>query len=603
MGLKVWLPLNKDLRNIGFDNISITNHGVGTVNDGMFNSVEFNGTSNYFQFNNLNIDSLRYLSLAFWVYQYRGGLIGVFTVRGSGNAHQISLTDQGVRFRDINHSTLTTVPFEQPSANVWTHYVIIYSDGTWIIYKDGVKIQEQVYASGTLNSSLNEIRIGLCQSSSSNEYFTGKICDFRIYDIPLSEEDAKRIYRKKRFDLVPYTNELKSVLFDASGFVEMPLIIGLGVKFKDLGYGLVFTGGTLDRLRPKAGNVGFGMLSGGTVSLWFSTKTQPTSQKLMYIDSTSKMGIGFNANTGSCILLCSQGSSKAGYQVTGFSFADLYDNTIVSYSKTNRLPSAAIINGIVPAAGGSSTYWSESNGLTIGGRTSNNNNNFVGDIYRVVVYENEFSSANLLELYNNEKNSMAQNLLPIGTVLAKSAYMKDTKQLCETRIRTNTFEDSIEFECYFTYGKNEIPRNRVNVFGNLLICFGFNDSGIYINKGQTLAQIQPNTKNYIKIKIHGALLDYIFRNKNVTMGSKQRFVYPEETPKENVCLYSSSFDSLDIYNQYISIEKFKCSIDGKLVCDLMPILIDNDGTVKWFDKIEYNFLDNGIEFSEKMIKV
>ena len=68
MALKVWLPLNKDLKVINFENISVTNHDVTLDNNGVFGkSYYFNGSS-YLQFNNLNISNSQQLSLSFWCY-------------------------------------------------------------------------------------------------------------------------------------------------------------------------------------------------------------------------------------------------------------------------------------------------------------------------------------------------------------------------------------------------------------------------------------------------------------------------------------------------------------------------------------------------------
>ena len=89
---------------------------------------------------------------------------------------------------------------------MWTHYVIIYDNGNWIIYKNGIKVKEQVYSTATLNN-INEIRIGRYQSSSGNEYFTGKLNDFRIYDHALRPDDVLRLYQNRNIFEIPYSQE------------------------------------------------------------------------------------------------------------------------------------------------------------------------------------------------------------------------------------------------------------------------------------------------------------------------------------------------------------------------------------------------------------
>lgn len=214
MSLKVWLPLNRHLRNVGLDKVSIANYGTSLVLDDLFgNSHSFNGTSDYFQFNNLDIDSKRYLTLAFWCYSNNSNLQGLFTSRINAGSHAFSLTNTGLGFRDTQHDNWTTFSFEQPPTNAWTHYAIVYKDGTWLVYKNGVKISEQVYTSATMKTSINEIRVGRYQSSSGNVYFKGKLNDFRIYDNALDQDEINRLYTRKPKELLlwfPFTKDFKN---------------------------------------------------------------------------------------------------------------------------------------------------------------------------------------------------------------------------------------------------------------------------------------------------------------------------------------------------------------------------------------------------------
>lgn len=194
MSLLVWLPLDGVIENKGSSNATVTNYGATVSTAGKTGSCySFDGTNDYMEFSNLNIDSKRYLTLAFWCYSVNGNLYGVFTTRDTSLYHQFSLINTGLGFRDTRHSSWTTFSFEQPTANVWTHYAIVYSDGTWTVYKDGVKKREQIYGSATLNTSLNQIRVGRYQSSSNDAYFNGKINDFRIYDHALSAKEVKEL--------------------------------------------------------------------------------------------------------------------------------------------------------------------------------------------------------------------------------------------------------------------------------------------------------------------------------------------------------------------------------------------------------------------------
>lgn len=195
MALQVWLPLNGDLKNKGVADVNVTNSGATVDSNGKIGQCySFDGTDDYFQFNNLDIDNLSGFSICFWCYSVDATLYGLFTVR-QGTYHQFTLNEDGLGFRDSNHSSFTTFMFEQPNANTWTHYAIVYDNGSFKVYKNGINICTQTYSSGHLNSNLNEIRIGRRQASSGNVYFNGKLNDFRIYNHALSLAEVKEISR------------------------------------------------------------------------------------------------------------------------------------------------------------------------------------------------------------------------------------------------------------------------------------------------------------------------------------------------------------------------------------------------------------------------
>lgn len=193
MGLKVWLPLDGNIENKGSSNATVTNYGATVSTAGKTGSCySFDGTDDYMQFSDLDIGSESKLSIAFWCNPTGSDLTGIFTVR-KNSIHQISLYSTNLYFRDSNHSSLTSFQFEQPTSGVWTHYAIIYDNGSWIIYKNGLEIKRQTYSSGSLNDGLTEIRIGRYQSSSGNAYYGGLLNDFRIYDHALSTKEVKEL--------------------------------------------------------------------------------------------------------------------------------------------------------------------------------------------------------------------------------------------------------------------------------------------------------------------------------------------------------------------------------------------------------------------------
>ena len=197
MSLRVWLPLTGDFHNQGLDgNISITNYGsvFDTAGKIANSCCSFDGTDDYFQFSNLNLNGLEELSISFWAYSTTGTLNGLFLIRNSSTQHQIRISGDSFMFRDKAHSAQQIVPFTQPTENTWTHYVVIYDNGSVRVFKDGIKDTEKIYsATSSLNSNLADMRVGRQQSSTNNIYYTGKLNDFRIYDHALSDKEIKEI--------------------------------------------------------------------------------------------------------------------------------------------------------------------------------------------------------------------------------------------------------------------------------------------------------------------------------------------------------------------------------------------------------------------------
>ena len=150
-------------------------------------------------------------------------------------------------------------------------------------------------------------------------------------------------------------------------------------------------------MRPQNGNVGFG-LTEGTLSIWFKPISKPSDYRLLVIDSTSKMAIGFY-NSGNHFLLTSNGTSSKAFSSASIKYGEL-NNIIVGY--TSNVPQYCIINGVAATQNGGSSNWSETGGFTIGGRTYNNLN-FNGTIYKVELHKKLLTSDESIELYNSEK--------------------------------------------------------------------------------------------------------------------------------------------------------------------------------------------------------
>lgn len=100
------------------------------------------------------------------------------------------------------------------TVNEWAHYACSLKDKVIKIYKNGVLISTNTVSAitTTLNSS-NFVALG-CDFPGGDEYFYGKLSDFRIYLTALSDEDIKQLYD------TPISLDNKGELF-ASEFEEV----------------------------------------------------------------------------------------------------------------------------------------------------------------------------------------------------------------------------------------------------------------------------------------------------------------------------------------------------------------------------------------------
>lgn len=196
MGLQVWLPLNGNLNNQGLSNVTVTNNGATVDDNGKIGKCySFNGNSNYISLTNINCNAWAQCTVAFWCYP-TNSFDYIYLVRGSG-AHRFRINSGGLAFRDTNHSSTVIVPFNTTiETNVWSHITCVYNRGEVYMYVNGVLTNHSTSyynANSVLLSDLSEYRIARQQSTSADNYYTGRINDFRIYDNALTASEVKSI--------------------------------------------------------------------------------------------------------------------------------------------------------------------------------------------------------------------------------------------------------------------------------------------------------------------------------------------------------------------------------------------------------------------------
>ena len=382
MALQVWLQLNGNLKNTGLNNGVSASSTVACQGSGSpIKKVGcyFFTTGQSITFTGIDFSNLSKASISFWAYQ-------------DSKKNTIFFTGQGTNYYLGASSGTGTSNFYHGQVN-----------GTKKSYVDGVAGTKLGSAGAWHHYVFTDVDLSTWKQLKFNNYssaynFAGRVFDIRIYDHVLCDDDVKRLYQLKMFELVPYEG-VKNILFDKSGFMIIPMV-NSGAVFN--ANSLYFNGGASTRLRPQKGNVGFDIPKfNKTLSIWFNPVVEPSDSRILVIDSTSNMAVGFDyiSNHNIYLLLTSNYNSKT-FNSSLINYGEL-NNIIVGYS--GQTPQYCIVNGVSATIGGETTSWSDSRGLTIGGRLYNNISNFNGIIYKVGVFSNFLTSTEAIELYNLEK--------------------------------------------------------------------------------------------------------------------------------------------------------------------------------------------------------
>lgn len=214
MALQVWLPLNKDLRNQGLADITVTNNGATFVNTeadstrtvaagklgGCYN---FNASTylseNSYDWSNFNVQNF---SLCCWykepspIASGNSQMIAIGTSSGWNNIRigLLRRTSTGCPLFTVSNGSsaiqyaCSTTSFP---LNTWVHICCTYNQGEMKIYLNGV-LNTSLTTSITpvLNSSQH---LGIGAASNGAEKLTGYLNDVRIYDHCLSPKEIKEI--------------------------------------------------------------------------------------------------------------------------------------------------------------------------------------------------------------------------------------------------------------------------------------------------------------------------------------------------------------------------------------------------------------------------
>lgn len=203
MSLRVWLPLTKDLRNQGLDDVIITNSGATFNSTGKLGGCYYFNRSipNYLKITNPLTTATNGVSIAFWVKLPSNGSVNdqlVHIGNGSGWANNrftcfVRGSNSTLIFAcgDGTNSTQYNCASSALTLNQWTHVVCLYENNKMKIYLNGALNKE--YSTTIVPSFTNVTYIGIGAGPNVTEPATVYLNDVRIYDHALSPLEVKHI--------------------------------------------------------------------------------------------------------------------------------------------------------------------------------------------------------------------------------------------------------------------------------------------------------------------------------------------------------------------------------------------------------------------------
>lgn len=216
--LKIWLPLNKDERNIGLApgfcvNSGVTYDGIGP--NGQI-CANFTGTNQYVR---IPIDGLTgmtdYCSVCFWMklssFNTAWQTIFAFLKTGTpwtGNVFTFIRNNNTSAFTfslsNGSSSTQVSLLTGNLSLDTWYHFACVYEPGLMSLYQNGELLRTYSTTIKPCFSAMTHAALGVeCNTAftSISYQHKGFISDFRVYDHRLRDWEIKKIYNSCFYEM------------------------------------------------------------------------------------------------------------------------------------------------------------------------------------------------------------------------------------------------------------------------------------------------------------------------------------------------------------------------------------------------------------------
>ena len=429
MALQVWLPLNKSVRNCGLDRgVSATGTTVYSESGSPINGCYNFTASQNMTINGIDYSKLSHASVSVWVYQ--NSLKNTVFFTGPSTSHYIFAANN-TGTSDIYHS-----------GNV---------GGTKKLYVDGSSSTKKLGAAGAWHHYVvTDINLSAWTGTTLkfNNYstgynFTGRVCEIRIYDNVLTDEDVKRLYQKELYHFNAYWKHNTDMVFGDA--------IHIGHSINQNAHNVVQSGSSM-YFNGSSSYIDFPGLniSGGTVSIWLNVDAMPTDSRIVYFDPVAKMVVGFLSSSRLCV---AANTSKPVYKANSI-VPGQWTHIAVSYG-VDGLPTNAWINGVSPGTTGSTNWTSTGTMAAIGRRLNNGTtyNNFKGYINSINVYTKQLTQAEVKELYDKGPE---EKYKPVPSEYKMLEYIESTgASWFDTGIKFNAETDSFKV----TFKGNDTSNN------------------------------------------------------------------------------------------------------------------------------------------------
>lgn len=197
MSLQVWLPLNGNTNNQGAASVVVSNKGAVSNDNGKIGKCCYFDGASYIKVSiPEGMTSIKNMTLAMWVkgdYAFGGISHDGDTTTG---AAVLTLYDKYWQFVNDDDSYMAFAKDVYTDIDkAWHHVACTISDTTATAYLDGIAIRTMTLASNKITTDLTSdsfIEIG-ADHPGGDEFLTGYVNDFRIYDRCLSAREVREI--------------------------------------------------------------------------------------------------------------------------------------------------------------------------------------------------------------------------------------------------------------------------------------------------------------------------------------------------------------------------------------------------------------------------